>query len=254
MEKEKSQGFVSFETVDQIGTMTIQNGKQNKIPQPDFLDGQVLLNWMERDELKGIIITGAGRYFSNGADLDMIRTHRENSASFYSSLQKGKFLLNTIERLPLVTVAAISGICFGGGWEIALSCQFRIATESAIFAFPESGLGIMPGMAGTFRLPGKIGKSKALEIILSGRTIGAEEALELGLIDRIVPNKTHVPAARAFIDEMTRDRSLRQIRSIVQAVNNTLFLAAEDAQREESILFLDLVQNELLPGETREQS
>jgi enoyl-CoA hydratase len=241
-EPQKS-GIACFEINNQIGILTIDNGSQNKIAQADFLDLDRLKEWLSAQELKGLIIIGRGRNFSVGADIDNIKVNRDNPAYLRESLRKGKEILNYIEALSMITVAAISGICFGAGFEIALSCQFRISTETAVMAFPESNIGIMPGLAGTIRLPRKIGKNRALEIIISGRSISAEEAFQLGLIDKIVPSKEHLAAAIQFINELTLNKSVQQIQNIIKSVNNSRAETEVTVMDREDEMFLELIKN-----------
>ncbi|MCK4259555.1 MAG: enoyl-CoA hydratase/isomerase family protein [Halanaerobiales bacterium] len=241
--EQKTSGIVSFQTRNQVGILTIDNGRQNKIHQPEFLDLNCLKKWLSKEELKGLIITGKGRHFSAGADIDYIKENRNNPDLLSEALKKGKEILNYIETLPIITVAAVSGACFGAGLEITLSCQFRICTTSAVLALPESNLGVLPGFAGTIRLPKTIGKNKALEIIISGRTISAEEALEIGLVDKVVPTKEHLSAALKFIDDLTQNKSLHQIRYIIQSVNNSIFDTEKEAMEKEGKMFADLAKN-----------
>lgn len=232
--------IVNFEVHDQIGILTLGNGSSNKISKADFLDLNELKQLIAGSDLKALIIAGRGRHFSSGADIDKIRKNCNRSETFLASLKEGKAILNYIESLPIITVAAISGICFGAGFEIALSCQFRVITKNGILAFPESGIGIMPGLAGTFRLPKKVGKAKALEIIISGRSILAEEAYELGLADRITENKQHLTAAIKFIQDISFNKSKEQIECIIKSVNNSFSVPAAQAMDEEGKMFLQL--------------
>lgn len=241
LEKERS-GIVSLETKNQIGIITIDNGIQNKIKRADFLELTYLEKWLGMYDLKGLIITGKGRHFSAGADIDNIKANYNNLGYLRENLKKGREILKYMESLPIITVAAISGVCFGAGLEIALSCQFRIATSNAIIAFPESNIGIMPGLAGTVRLPKVIGKNKAIEIIISGRSVSSEEAYEIGLIDKIVPNKGHLSAALGFINELTQDKSIHQIKNIIQSINKSTVETEEAAMAYECELFLELVK------------
>lgn len=231
-----------FDVKDQIGILTIDNGSQNKVNQADFLDINQLKEWLWEEELKGLVVTGQGRHFSAGADVDNIKAGKGSLDNLRASLSRGRDILNYIEQLPIVTVAAISGACFGAGLEIALSCQFRIASANSILAFPESNIGIMPGLTGTIRLPKLIGKKKALDIIISGRSISSDEAFEIGLIDRVAPNKEHLAAAMQFIDELTQDKSIHQIKSIIQSVNNSVTETETIAMEYECELFLELVK------------
>lgn len=235
--------IASIEETDQIGILTLDNGKQNQLARADFLDLEELKNWINGYHLKGLILTGRGRHFSSGADINYIKANKDNPAHLLESLKKGKEILSYIEKLPMVTVAAVSGICFGGGLEIALSCQFRIATCNALFCFPESERGIMPGLAGSIRLPQLIGRNKALELILSAKILSAEDALRIGLIDRSVPNKEHICAAKQMIHELADKKTLEQIESIVRSVNNSCQKKQMDAMKEEGELFVKLIKN-----------
>jgi len=238
----KKSGIVYFEVEEQIGILTISNGIQNKLNQADFLDLCCLKEWIEESELKGLVIHGKGRHFSAGAEIENIRENKNRLPLFKESLRKGKEILNYIESLPIITVAAISGVCFGGGLEIALSCHFRISTGNAVLAFPESTIGIMPGMAGTIRLPQIIGRSKALKMIISGSTITAEEASNIGLVDKIVSSKEHISSAKAFINQLTEGKSQQQIKNIIQSVNNSVGKINQSAMEHEENMFLELVK------------
>ena len=242
IEKEKSR-IVTFKTINQIGVITIDNGTQNKIDRADFLELDVLKEWVTKYDLKGLVIMGKGRHFSAGADVDSIKESGDNTDYLRESLRKGREILSFIESLPIITVAAISGVCFGAGLEIALSCQFIVATNNAILAFPESNIGIMPGLTGTIRLTRRVGKNKALELIISGKTISADEAYEMGLVDRRAPNKGHLSAAIELINELTHEKSTRQINNIIQSINNSTTESEEIAMEYECELFLDLVKN-----------
>ncbi len=240
-EKIKS-GIVWLEAVDNIGIASIHNGIQNKISQPDFMDLEFFKEWIYRQKLKGLIITGQGRHFSAGADIDTIKANKHNTDYLKDALKKGKEILSYIETLPIVTVAAVSGVCFGAGLEIALSCQFRIGTENSVLALPEANIGIMPGLAGTIRLPRIIGKSKAIQMIISGRTINAEEAFGMGLLDKVVPAKMHLSSAKQYIEELVQNKSHQQINSIIQSVNNSITEINETAMNTEGNMFAKLVE------------
>ncbi|AAK79975.1 enoyl-CoA hydratase [Clostridium acetobutylicum] len=235
-------GIVNFSIEDKIGILTISNGKQNKLDKADFLDLNYLKQWIDSSYLRGLIIYGEGRHFSSGANVDNLRVNKENIEYLRESLECGKKILSYIEALPIITVAAISGICFGGGLEIALSCQFRICTENAIFGFPEANIGIMPGLGGTIRLPKLVGKRKALNMIVSGKYIDAEEAFSIGLVDKIVDNKSHISYSKQFINELFEGKTTRQIKSIINSVNNSFVKTSEVALKSEGEMFLNLVK------------
>ena len=237
--------LVTFEAVDQVGILRIANGSQNKIARADFLDLAELQKWLDVPELKGLIITGNGRHFSAGADLDYLKGFKDQPQRLADGLRKGRAVLDYLQNLPLVTVALINGICFGAGLEIALACQFRLAAENAVLALPESSLGLMPGFNGTLRLPKLIGYRKALEMIVAGRTVNAEEALSIGLVDRIVAKGAGLTPALQFIADLTENRSKHQLAAMIRSLNNAMALDEAVAKEIETRLFVELVAEQL---------
>jgi enoyl-CoA hydratase len=150
-----------------------------------------------REDLRALVFTGAGgQAFMSGADIAELRDRRREDA-----LQGiNSTLFARIERFPRPTVAAITGFCLGGGCELALACDFRVAGASARFGQPEVGLGIMAAAGGTRRLPALVGLAQARRLLFTAAVIGAGEALEIGLVDRLVPDD-EVPAAVAALLE-----------------------------------------------------
>ncbi|TAK36500.1 MAG: hypothetical protein EPO21_02505 [Chloroflexota bacterium] len=139
------------------------------------------------DDLRVVVFTGAGnKAFCAGGDIKEFRS-RTPARAFEISRQR-QALFRAVETLPQVSIAAINGYAFGAGSEFALSCTLRVASDRAKLGLPELNLGIIPGAAGTQRLPRLVGKGRALDIILTGRTVSAEEALRIGLVDRVVAN------------------------------------------------------------------
>ena len=138
------------------------------------------------DEIKVVSITGSGdRAFASGSDLAEV-VHRDFRKALEPIVQG---LADQLERLPKPTIAAIDGICMGGGLEVALGCDLRIATPDSRFATPEGKLGIIPGGGATARLPRIVGRGWGMEMLLMGEPIDAERALSIGLITRIVPRE-----------------------------------------------------------------
>jgi enoyl-CoA hydratase len=138
-----------------------------------------------REDLRALVFTGAGgKAFMSGADIAELRGRRREDA-----LQGiNSTLFARIERFPRPTVAAITGFCLGGGCELALACDFRVAGASARFGQPEVGLGIMAAAGGTRRLPALVGLAQARRLLFSAAVLGAGEALEIGLVDRLAPD------------------------------------------------------------------
>ncbi|MEP7038597.1 MAG: enoyl-CoA hydratase/isomerase family protein [Acidobacteriota bacterium] len=137
-------------------------------------------------EIKKVIFTGTDDVFASGADLREIAQITEDSAKNFAV--RGQSLMNKIARMRQPTIAAINGFCFGGALDLVLACNKRIGSPSAIFCHPGVSLGIITGWGGTQRLPRLVGQAKATEIFLTAKRIGAEEALNINLIDKIIEN------------------------------------------------------------------
>ena len=144
---------------------------------------QILNDLAVQSHLEKIIFTGMDDVFASGANLREIAEVTGETAKEYAL--RGQNLMRKISELPNETVAFVNGFCFGGALDLALSCDKRIATPNAVFCHPGANLGIMTGWGGTQRLPRLIGEAKALEIFLTAKRIGADEALRIGLVDEI---------------------------------------------------------------------
>jgi enoyl-CoA hydratase len=148
--------------------------------------GQAIDDVRNDDQVGVMLITGAGnRAFVAGADIPAFLEMDKGSLKEF--VEKGKALFDSIEGFPKPVIAGINGFALGGGLELAMACHIRIASENAVFGLPEVSLGLIPGFAGTQRLPRIVGMGKALEMLLTGDQIGAEEALRSGLVNRVVP-------------------------------------------------------------------
>jgi enoyl-CoA hydratase len=161
----------------------------------------VALDQVASGDARALLVTGAGdRAFCAGADINelmgrSLRAQREGAAF-------GQAVLAKLDALPIPSIALINGYAFGGGLELALACTFRLAGRTARLGLPEIKLGLIPGYGGTQRLPRLIGEARALEIILTGRTVEAEEAERIGLVNRIVDGDL-IEAGKSFAREMT---------------------------------------------------
>jgi len=150
---------------------------------------------------RALVITGAGaKAFCAGADVKELRGR--DPAAHQRSLQRGQEVFSKLETLPIVSIAVVNGYAFGGGLELALAATFRLATANAKLGFPEIKLGMIPGYGGTQRLPRVVGEARALELILTGRTVGAEEAHRIGLVHRLVDGDA-IEAGLTFAGELT---------------------------------------------------
>jgi enoyl-CoA hydratase/carnithine racemase len=154
---------------------------------------EVAASLHDNQRYRAVVITGGGKHFAAGADVkEMLGLGPEEFGARNRVLQ-GAF--QALATAPQVTIAAVSGYALGGGCELALAADFRIAGRSAVFGLPEITLGIIPGSGGTQRLPRVIGPARAKQLILSGRTVAADEALAIGLVDRVVDDDALLEAA-----------------------------------------------------------
>ena len=173
-----------------IGTLTINRpdslNAMNREVLIELING---LNKIQSDkEIRVIIITGSGeKAFIAGADIKLMQKMNQEEAFDFANL--GQELANLIEKSAKPVLAAVNGYALGGGCEIALSCHLRIASDNAIFAQPEVKIGLLPGWGGTQRLPRIIGRGLANEIILTGRNVTAKEALDIGMVNKVVPQE-----------------------------------------------------------------
>ena len=237
--------ITEWEIKNNIGILKINNPPQNLLTEPDFININDLKIWLTCNNIKGLIITGEKKTFSAGADKEKLFNIAQNQNSILkNSLIKGSKILKYIENLLIPTISAINGICFGGGLEIALSTHFRICSTNSFFAFPETDLGLIPGLNGTIRLPNLIGINKSLYMILSGEIINAEKALELGIVDYIVPKNEALDFSLNFIKKMTENRKIDVINSVIKSLNNSKKMNLEKAMKEETKMFCSLAIKE----------
>jgi enoyl-CoA hydratase/carnithine racemase len=198
-------------------------------------------------EVRGAILTGAGeKAFVAGADINELTALTPTEAREKSL--EGQVLMNRIESLGKPVVAAVNGFALGGGCELAMACTFRIASENARFGQPEVRLGIIPGYAGTQRLPRLIGKGLALELILSGEPIDAQEAWRIGLVNKVVSPAELIPASENLIQKILANGPIA-VRYAIEAVNRGMEMAeAEGEQLEASLFGLCCATNDMKEG------
>src|SRR5919112_369173 len=219
--EEEQMDHVRVEREDDIAVLTID--RQEKLNALDLQVteeiGQALLE-LEAEGPRAIIVTGAGeRSFVAGADISAMSAMDPLEAKRFSEI--GHAAMALLDRSPVPTIAAVNGYALGGGCEVALACDIRIAAENAAFGFPEVSLGILPGMGGTQRLPRLIGPALAKELIFTGRRISAEVAREIGLVNRVVAEGEALNAARELAAEISANGPLA-VRHAKAAANRTL--------------------------------
>ncbi|MGE0629909.1 MAG: enoyl-CoA hydratase/isomerase family protein [Hyphomicrobiaceae bacterium] len=159
-----------------------------------------LIDTVAASKARALIVTGAGgKAFCAGADIPELRGR--DLVAQKRGVEHGQAVFSKLDRLPMTSIAMINGYAFGGGLELALACTFRLATPNAKMGLPEIKLGLIPGYGGTQRLPRLIGQARALDMILTGRTIDAAEAERIGLVNRLVdgdPLQEGIAFARSF--------------------------------------------------------
>lgn len=160
-------------------------------------------------EVKAIIITGAGQFaFVAGADINEIRNLASDYEAIKGFMTKGQQLFNKIEASKKPVIAAVNAVALGGGLELCLACHIRIAGDKARFGLPEINLGIIPGWGGTQRLQRVVPKGKAIEMILTGDIINAQEAYRIGLVEKVVPATAVVKEAMGLAKKITEKGGL----------------------------------------------
>ncbi|HEX6083773.1 MAG TPA: enoyl-CoA hydratase-related protein [Thermoanaerobaculia bacterium] len=185
--------------------------------------------------VKAVILTGGGeKAFVAGADIRELAEMTPVTGKEIA--QKGQRVFRNIERFPKPVIAAVNGFALGGGCELALACHIRIASDRAQLGLPEVTLGIIPGYGGTQRMARLLGKGKALELILTGDRIGAEEALRIGLVNKVVPADELMTAAEEMAGTIAK-RGPLAVRAAIEAVMSGSDMPFEEGQLLEATLF-----------------
>lgn len=183
--------------------------------------GQILTEIKVDAGVRGVILTGAGdKAFVAGADIKEFQDFSSDEARRLA--QSGQYeVMDVLYGFPKPVVAAINGFALGGGLELAMACHIRVASEQAKMGLPEVSLGIIPGYGGTQRLPQLVGRGKALEMILTGEMIDAQNALQWGLVNDVVPADELIPACEAILEKIYQ-RSGTAVAAAIRAVNKGL--------------------------------
>jgi enoyl-CoA hydratase len=182
-----------------------------------------------------VVVTGAGdKAFVAGADIDELNTLGPVEAKEFAL--RGQAIFRRIECLTKPVIAAVNGFALGGGCELAMACHFRVAASNAVFGQPEVKLGLIPGYAGTQRLPRLVGRGRALEILLTGRNVSAEEAERIGLVNSVCEPAELLDTVDALLQKILANGPLA-VGHCIEAVNHGLDLPFEDACLLEATLF-----------------
>jgi len=234
---------IRYETKGNIAYITLNRPETQNALDPCSLRTMVhLLDSSARDnEVKAVIITGGGnKSFISGADLKMMQAW-EMEDQFYNNYSLE--VISRVENHPKPVIAAINGSAFGGGFELALACDFRIAASTAKFGLPEVSLGIMPGMGGTQRLTRLIGIARAKEVILAGRVYDAQEALDLGIVTKVVEQSEVLAAAETLARRILRGAPM-SLTFAKRAINRALDTDIETGTQMEQSSFIALLTTE----------
>ena len=186
-------------------------------------------------EIRVVILTGSGeKAFVAGADIAELSKHDAVSAKEYT--HRGQSVLDLIENLGKPVIACINGFALGGGCEIALACTFRLASENAKLGQPEVKLGLIPGYGGTQRLPRLVGKGIAMQLLLAGEMINAQEALRIGLVNEVVAAADLIPRAEALAQKIVANAPLA-VQYAMEAVNKGMEMSLSEGLYIEATLF-----------------
>jgi enoyl-CoA hydratase len=196
---------------------------------------RAILDLKQDESVRVVILTGAGeKAFVAGADINELAVQTPTSGREHALAGQHVFAL--VENMGKPVIAAINGYALGGGCELAMACTLRVAADTAKVGQPEISLGLIPGYAGTQRLPRLVGKGRAMELILTGTPIGADDALRIGLVNRVVPAAELMASARALAHQLARSAPIA-MRYIVNAVNKGSEMPFAEASQYEATLF-----------------
>ncbi len=198
---------VLVEKKDNIATIIISRPQQSNTLSSQLLQelGSIVEDIRQDRETLAVIVTGEGEVFSSGIDYDELNEMSPEEARRFSHI--GSRVFRSLELMEKPVIAAIDGIAYGGGFQLSLACDIRIASDRARFSMPEVGLGIIPGLGGTQRLRSIVGIGRAKELIFSGRQLSAPQAYEIGLISMLVDPKDLMREARSIASSIVRSSS-----------------------------------------------
>lgn len=225
------------ETRDGIAVVTVNRpDKLNALDNRTMRELDQAFDALGSDEaVRAAILTGAGeKAFVAGADIGELA--RQTPVEGREHALRGQSVLDRIEQLGKPVIAAVNGFALGGGCELAMACHVRVAAENARLGTPEAKLGLMCGYAGTQRLSRLVGKGRALELLLTGEMVDAQEALRIGLVNHVVPREKLLAESEALLRKMLANGPV-SLRFIIQAVNSGLEMPLAEAQRLEATLF-----------------
>src|SRR5438067_3706809 len=228
---------IKFDKRDQIVIITINRpDKLNALNQAVMGELREVFTQIKDDpEVRVALLTGAGeKAFVAGADINELNKNNPVEAKAYT--HKGQAVLDLIENLGKPVIACLNGFALGGGCEIAMACTMRLASDNAKLGQPEVKLGIIPGYGGTQRLPRLVGKGIAMQLLLTGEMISAQEAHRIGLVNEVLPAAQLIPRAETIAQAIIKNAPLA-IQYCLEAVNHGIELTQEEGLYLEASLF-----------------
>ena len=242
---------IHLETKNHIATITIDRPKVLNALSMAVMDElrQAFAAVKDDAEVRVVILTGAGeKAFVAGADISELGKQSPIAAKEYT--HKGQAVLDAIENLGKPVIACINGFALGGGCELAMACTMRLASENAKLGQPEVKLGLIPGYGGTQRLPRLVGKGVAMQLVLTGEMIAAQEALRIGLVNEVVAAAELIPRAEAIAAKIIANAPLA-VQYAMEAVNHGMDMTLAEGLYLEATLFAVCCSTEDKNGGTR---
>lgn len=234
--------FVTLEVLDAVAIITLQRPPMNALNTTMQREiGELAVEISSRVDISAVVIYGGERVFAAGADVkEMVDLPYQDMIEVSLRLQE---IFSAVANISQPTIAAITGFALGGGCELALACDFRVAADNAKLGQPEISLGIIPGAGGTQRLPRLIGMAKAKDLIFSGRFVDAQECLEIGLVDVVVPSAEVFDRALAWAQQLAKGPRIA-MQSAKRAINRGLEVDIATGLEIERQAFLGLFATE----------
>ncbi|MBQ7430206.1 MAG: enoyl-CoA hydratase/isomerase family protein [Butyrivibrio sp.] len=235
-------GFVNYEQKDAIGIITINRPEALNALNSQVLDDlSAAFDSVDLKTVRALVLTGAGeKSFVAGADIGEMSTLTKAEGEAFG--KKGNDLFRKIEEFPIPVIAAVNGFALGGGNEIAMSCDIRICSDTAMFGQPEVGLGITPGFGGTQRLARLVSPGMAKQLIYTARNIKADEAYRIGLVNAVYPLEELLPAAEKLAATIAQNAPIA-VRNCKKAINDGLQVDMDKAIVVEEKLFGDCFES-----------
>jgi len=239
--------ILKVDVQDGVAVITISRPDAlNALNSTFFKEMDHLVNDMaKREEVKVLVITGEGKAFVAGADIAEMSDMKQSEGRVFS--ETGQNTFRSLETLEKPVIAAVNGFALGGGCELAMGCDFRIASTKAKFGQPEVNLGLTPGYAGTQRLPRLVGTGNALYLLLTGNMINADEALRMGLVQRVVEPDQLMPLALELAKTIA-SKGPKSIIKVKKAVRHGMETEFEEGCIIETEAFASLFENEGTEG------